>query len=224
MKTKNLFAMLTACVAILGYSITAYASENDAITDVEDTASGDYVGISIDGSYDDWEDKPHSKIQYPWDSGNNFHTASLFRDEDYIYLHVRMSPYSYTQFNGYNYCFTVDGEETYVAVVPPEGKSIGEGENEVVVRAQNGYTLINDAGGVVSRHSGQSDEWELRIPLTFFTDNPDLAKEITFHCSNLGPQEIIATATPTLAIAVAGTGLIIAASSLYFTNKRKKSQ
>lgn len=183
----------------------------------------DYVGISIDGSYDDWNDKPHTKIQYPWDDANYYHQGALFRDEQYVYLHVRMSERSYTQFNGYNYCFTADGKETYVAVVPPEGEQIGEGNNTVVVRAQNGYSLIDGAEGVVTRKQGEPDEWELRIPLSFLSDQPELIKEITFHSSNLGPQNIIATGTPTLPFLVAGTGAAIAVGG-FLHSKRKKDK
>ena len=190
-------------------------------------AAGDNcVGISIDGTYDDWNDKPHSKIHYAWDADNYFHLGALFRDENYVYLHVKMSDRSYTTFNGYNYCFTVDGIQTFVAVVPPEGEGYNtDGDTPLVVRAQNGYTLINDAAGVLTRHPGKSDEWEIRIPLSFFTPDPDSVSTIPFYCSNLGPQSLIATGTPTMPFVLAGAGLVIAAGgyAAYRRKNRKKA-
>ena len=97
MKLKGLAVCLglIPCIFLM-HGFTAYAQEGGSQTVLfaEDDQS-DYVGISIDGSYDDWNDKPHTKIQYPWDDAN--------------------------------YCFTADGKETYVAVVPPEGEQIGDG-------------------------------------------------------------------------------------------------
>ena len=193
--------------------------------DAPAAAAGDnYVGISIDGTYDDWNDKPHSKIHYAWDADNYFHLGALFRDENYVYLHVKMSDRSYTTFNGYNYCFTVDGIQTFVAVVPPEGEDYNaDGDTPLVVRAQNGYTLINDAAGVLTRHPGKSDEWEIRIPLSFFTPDPDSVSTITFYCSNLGPQSLIATGTPTMPFVLAGAGLVIAAGR-YAAYRRKNKK
>ena len=135
-----------------------------------------------------------------------------------------MSDRSYTTFNGYNYCFTVDGIQTFVAVVPPEGEDYNaDGDTPLVVRAQNGYTLINDAAGVLTRHPGKSDEWEIRIPLSFFTPDPDSVSTITFYCSNLGPQSLIATGTPTMPFVLAGAGLVIAAGG-YAAYRRKNKK
>mgnify|MGYP000903560432 CR=1 FL=1 len=49
----------------------------------------DYIPIQIDGYYDDWEDKPHTEV-YPGKNppANKINYVSLFRDEDYVYIHV----------------------------------------------------------------------------------------------------------------------------------------
>ena len=221
MKTIRRIAAMTASVYLLLSSPLIISAEENEILNLQNTNSSDYVSIDIDGSYDDWEDKPHSKIRYDWDAANSYHSGALFRDEDFLYLHVKMSDISYSQFNGYNYRFTVDGVETFVAAVPPEGSSIVNGQNPIVVRAQNGYKLIEGAGGIVTRASGKGDEWEIKIPLKFFTKTPETVKEIKFYCSNLGPQEIVSTGTPTLPFVIAGAGLAIAATG-YFIAKRKK--
>lgn len=180
----------------------------------------DYVGITIDGNYDDWEDKPHTRLQ--WDTGDNYHLGALFRDADYVYLHIRMSPSGYSEFNGWNYLFTVDGKAEYVAAVVTSG-SIVEGNNVLEIRRQNGYKIIPGANGIVTRLTGEPDEWELRIPLSYFDPHPDRIRTITFSCSNLGPQVLTATGTPTWPYLVAGTGIVIAFAG-YMLSKRKRSR
>jgi hypothetical protein len=52
-------------------------------------ANDDYIPINIDGYYDDWEDKPATEVypgHNPPESKINY--VSLFRDEDYVYVHV----------------------------------------------------------------------------------------------------------------------------------------
>lgn len=46
--------------------------------------------ISIDGYYDDWEDKPISHITYGSHNGKTIHDVSLIKDDDYIYIYVKL--------------------------------------------------------------------------------------------------------------------------------------
>ena len=223
----NVIKKIAACmftisfVFILSFPVFA-ASTEDVLYLSEDSAT-DYVGITIDGNYDDWADKPHTQIQYSWDIGNNYHLGALFRDAEYVYLHIKMSPTGYTQFNGYNYRFTTDGEVNYVLAVPPDGTSISEGNTPLVIRRQNGYKIIDGASGFVTRRAGQPDEWELSIPLSFFDKNHyDRIRTIAFYCSNLGPQELIATGTPTLPFVIAGAGLVFATAGYKLAKRNRK--
>lgn len=222
MKIKKLVAFLMASIIVFGSHIVSYAEQSDTIIAFGEKSSSDYVEIEIDGSYDDWEDKPHTQIKYPWESPGFFHLGSLFRDEEYVYLHIKMSEQNYTHFNTYTYNFTIDGKQVPL-VISLKNKKIVEGNNEIEVRTQSGHEIIDGSGGFVTRTSGKPDEWEVKIPLSFFSDQPDLIKEITVNSPNLGPQEIISTGTPTLAFLVAGTGFIVAAGSLFYINKRKKN-
>jgi len=206
------------------FSMPVYAASSEGVVNLAEDSTSDYVGITIDGNYDDWADKPHTQIQYSLDSGNNYHLGALFRDAEYVYLHIKMSPSGYTQFNGYNYRFTTDNKVDYVLAVPPEGTSIVDGNNPLVIRRQNGYHIIGGASGFVTRTAGQPDEWELSIPLSFFDKNHyDQIRTISFYCSNIGPQELIATGTPTLPFLIAGAGLIFAAAG-YRLSKRKRNK
>ena len=218
-------------------SVHAENDEDDVLYLSNNNSSSDYVGITVDGSYGDWDDKPHTKIQYPWDANNNYHEGALFRDENYVYLHIKMSNKSYTQFNGNNYIFTFDGTPYSFQVEIGEliyQKNKNFSNYLLEVHNQNGYALVENAGGTLTRwENGPNqnadenafktrDEWEIKIPLSFFTSNPSAIKTITFYCSNLGPQELIATGTPTLPFVVAGAGLVFASIGLGLSKRKRK--
>lgn len=192
-------------------------------TSVPVSAAGsatDYVGITIDGNYDDWEDKPHTQIQ--WGPGDDYHLGALFRDADYVYLHIRMSPSGHSQFNGKGFQFTVDSKSEFVSAVVTSGWIV-DGNNVLEIRRQNGYKLITGANGFVTRLADEPDEWELRIPLSNFSAHPENIRTITFSCLNLGPQVITATGTPTWPYLVAGTCVAIAFAG-YMLSKRKHAK
>lgn len=220
MKNKTIISLFTTILAVFITATQAYA-QNENVYFLSKGSGSDYMGIIIDGNYDDWEDKPFSKIQYEWDDGNRFHTGSVFRDQEFVYLAIKMSDLSYTQFNGYNNRFTIDGVDHFVVFVPPEGVSVGDGNTPLDIRSQNGYGIIQGGEGVVTRESGKGDRWEIKIPLSFFTSETDNIRTIKFHSSNLGPQEIVSTGTSTAPIVLASIGLIIAATGLAISNKYK---
>ena len=222
MKLKMKVTAICSIIAITALSAISVSAQTDNVISLSPDTSTDYVGINIDGNYEDWSDKPQYPIHYSWDSGNSYHTGSLFRDENYVYLTVAMSPFSYTRFNGYNYRFTIDGAPTYVVAVPPNGQRLGYGYNDLVIRAQNGYKLISGADGVMTREQNSSDKWELKIPLSFFSNQPETIKTISFYCSNLGPQELIATGTPTLPYLIAFIALAFASVGYYTSRKGTK--
>jgi len=131
-----------------------------------------------------------------------------------------MSETGYTQFNGYNYCFTFDGKNNYVDVTSVSG-SISNGINAFQITRQNGDKLIN-APAYVTRTSGQPDECELMIPLRFFDPHPERVTSISFTCSNLGSQTVTYVGTSTTPYIIAGAGLVLAAAGIFaFTKKRK---
>lgn len=221
MKLNRIAVIAAAMAMMLLLSSTPVAASSGGLIDVGTDATS-YVPITIDGNYEDWQDKPHSQLSYSWDSGNNYHSAALYRDDTYVYLHVRMSPTSYTQFNGYNYLFRADNKDFYVLAITPNNTSIVEGDNLLEIRRQNGYQVIYDSVGYVTRTAGQPDEWELRFPLEAFPGASKNIRTITFQCSNLGEQVLTATGTPTLPFLLAGTGFVIAAVG-YGIKRRKRS-
>ncbi len=227
MRKQNRIGFIVLSIALLftvSFPVLATdTASTDAVLYAAGTGSTSYVPIVIDGNYSDWADKPHSKISYPWDSANTYHLGALFRDDTYLYLHIKMSSYSYSQFNGWNYLFTIDGKQEYMNAVTPNNAALVEGNNTLEIRRQNGYQLVSGGAGIVTRHSGQPDEWEIRIPLTAFPGNPQNFSTITFSCSNLGPQELTATGTPTWPYLLAGVALVTAAVGIGVSRKKRKT-
>ena len=99
---------------------------------------------------------------------------------------------------------------------------------------ENGYALVEDATGVLSQWNNspntnanenapkERDEWEIRIPLSFFSADVETIKEITFFCPNIGKEKLIATGTPTLPFIAAAFGLILAATSIQLSKRKIK--
>lgn len=211
-----LISILTIIVLL---SVPVFAAEGDDVIVLSDAQATDYVGITIDGYFSDWSDKPMSSIYY--DPGTS-HTGSLYRDESYVYLYIKMSYPNYPEFNGYSYEFTVDGKLYTFDVIPVSGE-IGNGNTTMKIMRINGYQQVSGANGVVNRTAGQGDRMELRIPLTYFFRKPETLVTITFQCDNLGPQVLTATGTPTLPFIIAGSGVVVASLG-YFFLKRKRAK
>jgi uncharacterized protein (TIGR04145 family) len=219
MTRKIQLLFISILVTLLLVSVPVFAAEGDDVIVLSDAEATDYVGITIDGYFSDWSDKPMSPIYY--DPGTT-HTGSLYRDENYVYLYIKMSYPNYAQFNGYGYKFTVDGNLRTFDVIPVSG-SIGEGNTAMQVIRVNGYQPVPGANGIVNRTTGEGDRMEMRIPLTYFPKQPDMIKTITFQSDNLGPQVLTATGTPTLPFIIAGSGVVVASLG-YFFQKRKRAK
>jgi len=180
--------------------------------------------ITIDGYFDDWQDKPHMDVKWGW-SSKAAHKVSLFRDEKNVYLHVQMSEDFYKQFNGYNYNFILDGKETSFAAVYDKGdvNSLGDGIYKITVRSQNGYYPVGE--GYITRKRGQSDNAEIVIPISAFGNgiNPESVKTIEFYTPNLGPQHVISTGTSSGPYIAVGLGCLIACGGYFNFNKKRKN-
>lgn len=62
----------------------AYADTNVGISSTKST------NISIDGYFDDWEDKPMSALTWGSYNGTEIHDVSLIKDDNYIYIYLAM--------------------------------------------------------------------------------------------------------------------------------------
>jgi uncharacterized protein (TIGR04145 family) len=210
-------------------SFPVLAAEGDGVIFINAAEASSVVGITIDGNFTDWEDKAELPFPIYYDTSTQ-HGGILYRDANYAYLYIQMAPSGYTQFQGYNYIFTVDGKTYQVNVVPVSG-SIGNGNTTMKVTKPNGNS-IDGASGVVHRSATNyfptadypvGDQMEMRIPLTYFFRQPETLVTIKFNCSSLGSQTLTATGTPTMPFVLAAVGLLVASAG-YFLLKRKRAR
>lgn len=224
--------IIAVCIVItmLVSSFPVLAAEGEGVIFINAAAASSTVGITIDGSFTDWEDKATLPSPIYYDTTVK-RGGILYRDDDYVYLYIQMASKGNERFNGYNYIFNVDGKPYHFVVVSASG-SIGEGNTAMIVIREEGYKTVDGASGVVHRSSNNyfpttdypvGDQMELRIPLTYFYRQPEMLVAIEFNSNNLGPQKLTATGTPTLPFVLAGTGLLVASFG-YFILKRKRAR
>ncbi len=84
---KLLIILIIAVILNLRLFETAYADQADAVQAAEANSS-----IVIDGYYDDWEDKPMGMLTWNSNNGEAHHDVSFIKDDNYIYIYVRMHP------------------------------------------------------------------------------------------------------------------------------------
>jgi len=227
----NIRAKLIGCLFAVSVmfitSFPVYAAPGDGVIYLADATATSYDGITIDGYYSDWENKPYTEIyRGPTRPEINFHLGALFRDATFVYLHIKMNPV-YSSFQGYDYHFTVDGTDYVVEAVRVYGGKIEVGITALVIKRQSDNTTIAEASGFVTHGEKKShlpDEWELKIPLSYFSTSPDSIGTITFRAPKLGQQVLTSTGTPTWPFVVAGSGLIIAFAGYRQLSKRKRSK
>jgi len=187
----------------------------------------DYGAIQIDGYYDDWEDKPHTKVYHgnPHDD-LKVYLVSLFRDETTVYVHIKMSEENDSNFHNIHLeLHTNLGTETYSVILdsPHEIKKPEGGTFGLKVYEQNGRDMVGS--GYYTRTKGEADDAELFIPLSTISDQPTGITEISMRIIELGKQQIIcvgANTGPYIGIAICTT--IAFGSSGYYYYRRKKEQ
>ena len=204
--------------------------------------------IVIDGYFNDWNDKPFS-WEYNWNNPpiageggyttNSRHKIALYRDDNYVYLHVVMAKNYYNSLVGDDYEFTCDGIRTIFRVTTSDGKSINQnsfGTGISPVSVYNGDGSISGqvaqgSSGMLLRHDGgTNDEIEIKIPIAdFHAQKSDISatdiKEISFFTPNLmmWGDKIISAGTDTapfvgVALCVASVGV----GTEVIRRKRKK--
>lgn len=189
-------------------------------------ASALRMPIKIDGYYDDWLDKPISYLHYG--NINYSNKVSMLIDDNYVYLYVKMTDASYTKFNGYNYNFRYEGNQTSFLI--EGGDNVGVGRYQLRVRNQDGWTIVKDSNAYITRYSlastagFKSDEAEIQIPIAAIQRNANgNSRSISFNSPNLGPQWVTAVGTSTAPFLGIGISILIALGG-YFLFKKKRKQ
>lgn len=88
MKKTNTFNLMMLLVATLLFLVSVFFPNTKVYA--KDTLKAGFAfgrsgGVSIDGYYDDWEDKPISHITYGSHNGKTIHDVSLIKDDEFTF-------------------------------------------------------------------------------------------------------------------------------------------
>lgn len=168
--------------------------------------------ISIDGYYDDWENMPKTNIYY---NANKSNTASLVKDENYIYLYVGMSSSNNNQIPLTGISMTINNTKTCELFINyPNSDGTTDWSHNINKLSQGIYTglspftyypnsVLGDA--VVNINNGTvGDQLELRIDISDLEQNLGLdagtissGVNISVNLPNVGGQTLEAVGVST---------------------------
>lgn len=193
------------------------------------------IGVNIDGNYSDW-DKIAASYEYNWDNSSNAwdygvwidgecfktprgtydtnvrHKVQLASDGAYVYLHIVFSRDYSASFNGENYQFFLDDNQTNFRITR-NGESItnninsyAPGTYEVEVRHEGGSMsgeVVNGSRAYVTKKgNGKNAELEIKIPVSEMvkqnTNIQDNFSKVEFFTPNLMYRRVTTTCTPTM--------------------------
>jgi len=233
-----------------GYNLGNYTvkTANDTKAPVvpgDDGSKGDggssykgHANINIDGGFDDWSDITKTKIRETGDDYNVKEGALLQYNGD-VYIYINMSPHmgnGYAALQPSGYKLTI-GNKTYDLTVKNTNgdkytslNSTGETKNIImdIYDSQDNKYVGKPAGvdGSVTRKAtdagGDTDIFEIKIPLKDFVGSSDDGQTISLVNHNLGDQKMVATGGSTGPVVLASIGFGIALFGLWQFDRRKK--
>ncbi|MFC6206289.1 Firmicu-CTERM sorting domain-containing protein [Levilactobacillus tongjiangensis] len=225
MRKAILFVTALLTGVLLWGASTTVASANT------NNATSDNLGITIDGNFDDWQDKPMTTIKEPWDD-YNIKKGSMLADANNLYLYINMSPKKgngYNEMQGYGYVLTA-GSKTYDLQFNNVTGTATDKSKTGSVNIWNRTDGVNDptTGAQVMVHrfkTGQNfnDVMEAKVPIA---DLKLAGGSQTFKMtnSNLGSQTLTVTGGSTGPVVLAGVGFAIALGGVVKLNKSRKKR
>lgn len=186
------------------------------------------VGITLDGYFDDWSDKPEIVLT-PGDSGNmkQEHIVKWYTDDNYLYLYIDMSNSNKGKEPSCPIKYYINGVKQDPGILAKKGTGNSvqvyygdEDENGKVIGNEK---AIPNSGGLY----GYSEaECEFKIPLSVFENgakNQMLSIEMEFP--NLGKGTIhfeVGSTYPYTGIVICGA-VAFFSFTIYTRKKRKTS-
>lgn len=204
---KKITILILICITMILSYQTTYAANID---------------INLDGSFDDWVDKPQTQLTYPWYNEGQVHTVKWHMDEDNLYLYIKMGTRGGQSINYYIIYYWVDGSERKQLALAPDSPSKGK----ISIIDLRNYSVLSKDGYVVrgSNSDGKSsDEAEFRIPLsTFKKDANNEMFNLRLAFPNLGDEEIVFEAGSTFPyIAIFLSLLMVLLGMLIYKGKKR---
>lgn len=217
-KTVKVLLVMVAFLGLFGLAPRVQAATNN-------------FGITIDGQFSDWQDKPKTQISFEWDNFN-IKEGSLLADTTNIYFYLKMSDKGsgYTDLQPADYRLKIAGKLYYITFTDLITGDVGT-IKEIGISAwspdDNKLYDLPNAKIVEARQpvgQGYSDFVEFSIPYGDLGLDSSIVNEISVEISNpnnLGSQTITTTGGSTGPFIIAGVGLVMAAGGLWVMKKKR---
>lgn len=197
---------------------------NTTTVKAADTDANNKFGITIDGNFDDWKNKPKTDIDFGKADDFNIKRGVLLADQNNIYFYIDMSPkqgVGYTNLQPSGYELTV-GNKAYSLTI---NNALNLKTNEIRKTNVNvwehdstgAYLSDNVGKACLTRVSndalvkgGITDKMEVMIPLSALKVSGTTEQKISLHNGNLGKQTLTTVGGSTAPILLAISGLAIA--------------
>lgn len=219
MKRLLMGLMILVGLSVFGSTTTVKAAQTDA---------NNKFGITIDGNFSDWENKPKTDIDFGQADNFNIKQGVLLADQNNIYFYLDMSPkhgVGYAELQTSSYELKVGNKRYWLDVQGAGGLTVNQvkrinlkiWENDDTggnvlgvfdqVKAYERRTPVHADSGVIN---GTSDKMEVMIPLSVLKVGGTTEQKISIHNANLGNQTLNTVGGSTGPILLAISGLAIA--------------
>lgn len=148
--------------------------------------------ITLDGYFDDWDDKPKTELFYDSASTDRKTYIGVIADEMNIYCYATIA----RNFDGTNFVLTIDGKTVRFEVYFKQGnKPSKPGSYEVILR-DSSWNIIG-SGMVVLGSANENHQMEFALPFDALKIKPETVKKITLKNPSYGRGEATTVGTPT---------------------------
>lgn len=190
-------------------------------------AANNKFGITIDGNFDDWKDKPKMDIRNPG-IPEPMRQESLLADGDYIYYYVTMSKTGLdnTQMNLNDYEITVGNDTSVIYIKRAWDIPVGGQKKVMLQNSTKGDKDMTHSPAIIrsiKNKNGYYYAMECKIPFSDLGLKPTQTENISMKVPPLGRKVITTQGGSTGPIILAIIGLVIAALSVFNFPKLKKS-
>lgn len=201
------------------------------------------LGISIDGNFNDWSDKPKAPMKIEGDD-DNIKYVSLLADDKNIYFYIEMRPVlsgGYVNFQPSGYELTVGNAKYFLDLNKNKTVELNEGQVKLVTLGiynskTDKYEKLDDHVAVTKKKitqkmgdgstvTGEGYLFECAVPLSELKESSNMpGQTIALANKNLWTGQVNASGGSTKPIILAVVGLLIAIFSAYkYGNCKSKS-
>jgi hypothetical protein len=219
----------------LSFQGTVFADQTAQAQELNATSNS----IAIDGYYDDWEEMPMGKLTWNSNNGEAHHDVSFIKDNDYIYIYVRMHPHYQSPIPIYSINLSVNNRTCQLFLGYANAQNATDWSHPVNLNNDGTYlnlhpftyypnSSLGDAAVTVSKGS-LNDRMEIRINIQDLEQNMGLKEgtvnsgsQLQLNMPNVGGGSIqlLGTSTGT----ILGIALCIGFVAVVYIHRLRKAR